>query len=127
MNVISTTVTGNTGTTNAVVTSGSKGKAYIYNSIIAGNTANDMANADSKALELSEKSIVSGAASMLGAYDAGVYPVLSGTAQTGGMTVDELKGINTNISVLPLIPEDVEVDQKGNKRTGTVMGAYVGK
>lgn len=127
MNVISTTVTGNTGTINAVVTSGSKGKAYIYNSIIAGNTANDMANADSKALELSEKSIVSGAASMLGAYDAGVYPVLSGTAQTGGMTVDELKGINTNISVLPLIPEDVEVDQKGNKRTGTVMGAYVGK
>ena len=51
----------------------------------------------------------------------------SGTALTGGMTVDELKAINTNISILRIIPEDVEVDQKGNKRTGTVMGAYVGK
>lgn len=127
LNIISSTVTGNVGTTNAVVTSGSKGKAYIYNSIIAGNTANDMANADTKAIEKSEKSVLGGDASMLGAYNAGVYPVLSGSAQTGGMTVDELKGINTNISVLPIIPEDVEVDQKGNKRAGSVMGAYVGK
>lgn len=127
MNIISCTVTGNTGTTNAVVTSGSKGKAYIYNSIIAGNTANDMANADTKAIEKSEKSILSGDASMLGAYNAGVYPVVSGSAQTSGMTVDELKAINTNISIFPLIPEDVEIDQKGNKRSGTMMGAYVGK
>lgn len=127
MNVISTTVTGNTGTTNAVVTSGSKGKAYVYNSIIVGNKANDMANADSKALELSEKSILSGDASMLGAYNAGVYPVLSGTALTGGMTVDELKSIDTKISTLPIVPEDVELDQKGNKRASTIMGAYTGK
>ena len=127
LTVISSTVTGNTGTTGPVVFSGSKGKSYIYNSVIAGNAANDMNNADAGGVEKSEKSILSGAASMFGVYDAGVYPLVSGAGLTGGMTVDELKAINTNISIFPLIPEDVEIDQKGNKRSGTMMGAYVGK
>jgi hypothetical protein len=43
------------------------------------------------------------------------------------MTVAELKAIDTKTSVFPLVPEDVEIDAKGNKRTGTMMGAYVGK
>ena len=86
-----------------------------------------MNNADAGGVEKSEKSILSGAASMFGVYDAGVYPLVSGAGLTGGMTVDELKAINTNISIFPLIPEDVEIDQKGNKRSGTMMGAYVGK
>ena len=64
---------------------------------------------------------------MFGAYNAGVYPLLSGAGLTGGMTVAELKAIDTKTTVFPLVPEDVEIDAKGNKRTGTMMGAYVGK
>ena len=63
---------------------------------------------------------------MFGAYNAGVYPLLSGAGLNGGMTIDELKSVNTAIATMPLIPEDVEVDQKGNKRSGSKMGAYVG-
>jgi hypothetical protein len=64
---------------------------------------------------------------MFGAYNAGVYPLISGSGLTGGMTVAELQAVNTNTTVLPLIPEDVAVDAKGNQRTGTMMGAYIGK
>ena len=123
-NLISSTVTANTGTQEAVVWAESKGKVYIYNSVVAGNT--DPKNADAAAYEKAEKSVIGGGASMFGAYNAGIYPLTSGAGMTGGMTVDELKAINTGISTMPLIPEDVVVDQKGNKRTGTKMGAYVG-
>ena len=124
----SCTVTGNIGTTGpGGLYSGSSGKAYVYNSVIAGNTANDMTKADAVAYEVLEKSVNGGGASMFGAYNAGVYPLLSGSGLTGGMTVDELKKINTNTSVFPIIPEDVAVDAKGNQRTGTMMGAYIGK
>lgn len=124
LNLISSTVTGNTGSTNAVVWAESKGKAHIFNSVIAGNS--DPSNVEAQGYESVTKSLIGGGASMFGAYNAGVYPLTSGLGLTGGMTVDELKAINTNISTLPIIPEDVEVDQKGNKRTGTMMGAYVG-
>lgn len=128
LTVISCTVTGNIGTTGpGGLYSGSSGKAYVYNSVIAGNTANDMTKADAVAYEVLEKSVNGGGASMFGAYNAGVYPLLSGSGLTGGMTVDELKKINTNTSVFPIIPEDVAVDAKGNQRTGTMMGAYIGK
>lgn len=126
--VISCTVTGNTATTDAGgITTGSSAKAYVYNSVIAGNTAPAGKNADTGAITNSANSVLTGAASMFGEYNAGVYPLLSGSGLTGGMTADELKAINTSISVFPIIPEDVVVDAKGNQRTGTMMGAYIGK
>ena len=128
LTMISCTVTGNKGTTGtAGVTSGSNAKVYVYNSVVAGNTANDGVEPDASGLTASEKSVLSGAASTFGAYNAGVYPLLSGSGLTGGMTVAELQALSTNNSVLSLIPEDVAVDAKGNQRTGTMMGAYIGK
>ena len=128
LTVISCTVTGNTATTDAGgMTTGANAKAYVYNSVIAGNTAPAGNTADATGITASEKSILTGDASMFGAYKNGVYPLVSGAGMTGGMSVAELKGVKTNNSVLPLIPEDVEVDAKGTKRTGTVMGAYIGK
>ena len=127
LTVISCTVTGNTATTDAGgMTTGSNAKAYVYNSVIAGNTAPAGKTADSKGLTASDKSVLTGDASMFGAYKDGVYPLVSGAGMTGGMTVDELKSLKTNNTVLPLIPEDVEVDAKGTRRTGTKMGAYIG-
>ena len=126
--MISCTVTGNTATVDAGgTTTGSSAKAYVYNSVIAGNTAPAGKNADTGLITSSASSVLTGDASMFGEYNAGVYPLLSGSGLTGGMTADELKAINTSISVFPLIPEDVVVDAKGNQRTGTMMGAYVGK
>jgi hypothetical protein len=123
MTMISCTVTGNTGTTGAGgLASGSNAKVYVYNSVIAGNSANDMGNADATGYTTFEKSSTSAS---FGAYNNGVYPVLSGA--DGGMTVAELQAIDTKNSVFSLVPEDVEVDAKGTKRTGTIMGAYIGK
>ena len=128
MTVISTTVTGNTATTDAGgITTGSNAKAYVYNSVIAGNTAPAGKNADTGVITDSANSILTGDAGMFGAYNNGVYPLLSGSGLTGGMSADQLKGINTNMSIFPIIPEDVVVDAKGNQRTGTMMGAYIGK
>ena len=127
LTVISCTVTGNTATTDCGgMTTGSNAKAYVYNSVIAGNTAPAGKTADSKGLTASDKSVLTGDSSMFGAYKDGVYPLVSGTGMTGGMSVDELKSLKTNNTVLPLIPEDVEVDAKGTRRTGTKMGAYIG-
>lgn len=67
-------------------------------------------------------------ATMLGPFANGVFALL-GTANpalTHGMTAEKLKSLTSGIA-LPLIPEDLVIDQKGNERTGTVMGAYVGK
>lgn len=128
MTVISTTVTGNKATADAGgLTTGSGAKAYVYNSVIAGNTAPAGKTADTGVITDSANSILTGDAGMFGAYNAGVYPLLSGSGLTGGMTADQLKGINTNMEIFPIIPEDVAVDAKGNQRTGTVMGAYIGK
>lgn len=128
LTIISSTVTGNTAKTDCGgLTSGSNAKVYVYNSVIAGNTAPAGKNADTGTITEAVKSVTSGDASMFGAYNAGVYPLLSGSGLTGGMTVAELQAVNTNITVLPLIPEDVAVDAKGNQRTGTMMGAYIGK
>lgn len=128
LTMISSTVTGNTATNDAGgLTLGSNAKVYVYNSVIAGNTAPAGKNADTGTITESTSSVLSGAASMFGAYNAGVYPLISGSGLTGGMTVAELQAVNTNTTVLPLIPEDVAVDAKGNQRTGTMMGAYIGK
>lgn len=123
MTMISCTVTGNKGGKGAGgLASGSNAKVYVYNSVIAGNTADDMANADATGYAAFEKSSTSAS---LGAYNNGVYPVLSGA--DGGMTVAELQAIDTKNSVFSIVPGDVEVDAKGTKRTGTIMGAYIGK
>lgn len=128
MTVINCTITGNKGTTGtAGITSGSNAKLYVYNTVSAGNTANAGVEPNASVMTEVTKSLTSGDASMFGAYNEGVYPLLSGAGLTGGMTVAELKAIDTKSSVFPLVPEDVEIDAKGNKRTGTMMGAYVGK
>lgn len=126
MTLISCTVTGNTSTVGAAgVMATSSGKAYLNNSVVAGNLLNGADN-DVDGAETPVKSAVGGGAGMFGTYNNGVYPLVSGAGLNGGMTVDELKKVSTNCSIT-LVPEDVEVDQKGNKRTGTMMGAYVGK
>ena len=128
LTVISSTVTGNTATNDAGgLTTGSNAKAYVYNSVIAGNTAPAGKNADTGVITDSVNSILTGDASMFGEYNNGVYPLLSGSGLTGGMTVDELKKIETKMAIFPIIPEDVAVDAKNNQRTGTMMGAYIGK
>ena len=67
-------------------------------------------------------------ATMLGKPADGVVPLIgSGNpALTNGMTADQLKAIKCGRK--PEIDEtEVVKDQKGNPRTGKVMGAYVGK
>ena len=64
---------------------------------------------------------------MLGKASNGVVPLIgSGNpALTNGMTADQLKSIKSGRE--PEIDEtEVVKDQKGNPRTGKVMGAYVG-
>ena len=65
---------------------------------------------------------------MLGKASNGVVPLIgSGNpALTNGMTADQLKSIKSGRK--PEIDEtEVVKDQKGNPRTGKVMGAYVGE
>lgn len=65
---------------------------------------------------------------MLGKASNGVVPLIgSGNpALTNGMTADQLKSIKSGRE--PEIDEtEVVKDQKGNPRTGKVMGAYVGE
>lgn len=120
--VISSTVTENTATTaGGGINAASSGKVYILNSVVAGNAA--PSGEDVSGTETPVKSIIGG--SVLGAYKDGVYPA-TGAALTGGMTVAELNAVDTKTSIA-VIPADVEVDQKGNSRSGkTVAGAYVG-
>lgn len=65
---------------------------------------------------------------MLGKASNGVVPLIGAgnPALTNGMTADQLKSIKSGRE--PEIDEtEVVKDQKGNPRTGKVMGAYVGK
>ena len=65
---------------------------------------------------------------MLGKASNGVIPLIGegNPALTNGMTADQLKAIKSGRE--PEIDEtEVVKDQKGNPRTGKVMGAYVGK
>ena len=67
-------------------------------------------------------------ATMLGKPADGVVPLIGAgnPALTNGMTADQLKAIKCGRK--PEIDEtEVVKDQKGNPRTGKVMGAYVGK
>ena len=58
----------------------------------------------------------------------GVYPLNSSyNAEYGlGMSADDLKKLTfTNISLSPEQTKLLAEDQKGNERTGNIMGAYV--
>ncbi len=65
----------------------------------------------------------------LGAYNGGVYP-LEATYESlyeQGMSADDLKNLTfDNITLTDDQRQLLGKDQKGNTRTGTVMGAYVG-
>ena len=65
---------------------------------------------------------------MLGKVSNGVIPLVGegNPALTNGMTADQLKSLKSGRE--PEIDEtEVVKDQKGNPRTGKVIGAYVGK
>lgn len=152
--MISCTVTGNESTaTGGGVEVGNGVTAKIYNTIISGNTdvsgASDLAvtGADSKvvagklpaALEYCVNgSSVYGAAAeltsasfapstMLGTLDGVVFPLVGegNPALTMGMPVAELKNLVSGYDP-EMDKEQLGRDQKGNTRSGAVMGAYVG-
>ena len=65
----------------------------------------------------------------LGAYNGGVYPLeaTSESLYSQGMSADDLKNLTfDNITLTDDQRQLLGKDQKGNTRTGTVMGAYVG-
>lgn len=64
----------------------------------------------------------------LGTYSNGVYPLNSSysTSYNQGMSVAELQALTfTNITLTEEQTALLAKDQKGNTRTGTIMGAYV--
>lgn len=152
LTLISTTVTGNNATSKAGggVECTSNATLHVYNSIISGNTSavkgtEDLLGQDSEAGSLPAvirntvvgKAVYGDGVQISGSFDFmtmfgpcadGVYP-LTGTdnpAMTSGMSADELKEVSSGIS-LECRQEDLLVDQKGNARTGSVMGSYVGR
>ena len=69
-------------------------------------------------------------ADQIGTFADGVFPVKSGSAAaTSGMSATELAALGATVkAAMPLFDESkLTVDQKGNARTGNVMGAYVGE
>lgn len=150
LTMVSCTVTGNTTKTfGAGVEAAPYGSLRLYNSIISGNTSGnadggDLVGTDDKPGSLAPvtRYTIAGntvydngaekgsfdPASMLGALKGGVYPLVgsANTARTLGMPAAELGAIESGIS-LPLVAEDLLRDQKGNTRSGAVMGAYVGE
>lgn len=65
--------------------------------------------------------------SAIGDLSNEVYPISQGSvAYTDGMSADELRMISVDMPK-PLDSEVLAKDQKGNDRTGKVMGAYVGE
>lgn len=153
--IINSTVTSNVATTSGM-TSGvhqsNPAQIKIYNSIISGNKhngavdgatqGNDVDNfTDTKtaivAYSITGKTIWENNAAasgsfdpdtMIGAAKGEVYPLVgsSNPAKTMGMTVDQLKAIKTGWPI-EIDEAELAIDQKGNARTGKVMGAYVGE
>lgn len=67
-------------------------------------------------------------AACLGTYSDGVYPLNSEKSASygAGMAADDIKGLAFNNITLTDEQKDLLAkDQKGNDRTGTIMGAYV--
>lgn len=152
--IISCTVAGNKSSSSDVCSGIAQidSKVKVYNSIVSGNkggrdgiwaiksTMNELIDQRTETVSYSinaekvfgDDAPVSGLLfdpeKMLGKPADGVVPLIgSGNpALTNGMTADQLKAIKCGRK--PEIDEtEVAKDQKGNPRTGKVMGAYVGK
>lgn len=152
--IISCTVAGNKSSSPDVCAgiAQADSKVKVYNSIVSGNTGghdgiwsteSSMVTVLNQRSEVTSYSInaekvfgddapVSGLLfdpeKMLGKASNGVVPLIGAgnPALTNGMTADQLKSIKSGRK--PEIDEtEVVKDQKGNPRTGKVMGAYVGK
>ena len=152
--IISCTVAGNKSSSPDVCAgiAQADSKVKVYNSIVSGNTGghdgiwsteSSMVTVLNQRSEVTSYSInaekvfgdvdvVSGVLfdpkNMLGKASNGVIPLIGegNPALTNGMTADQLKAIKCGRK--PEIDEtEVVKDQKGNPRTGRVMGAYVGK
>ena len=118
------------------------GTSYVYNSLILGEQLNTGGSATHYNSILgnslytaegtkSETSVTF--ADQIGDFKDGVFPVVSGSAaETNGMSSTELAALGAEGSALmtamPLFETKyLTVDQKGNDRTGNVMGAFVGE
>lgn len=152
--IISCTVAGNKSSSPDVCAgiAQADSKVKVYNSIVSGNTGGHdgiWSTESSLVTVLNQRSevtsysinaekvfggvdVVSGLLfdpeNMLGKASNGVIPLVGegNPALTNGMTADQLKAIKSGRE--PEIDEtEVVKDQKGNPRTGKVMGAYVGK
>lgn len=152
--IISCTVAGNKSSSPDVCSgiAQAESKVKVYNSIVSGNkggrdgiwavksSMNELIDQRTETVSYSinaekvfgDDVVMSGLLfdpeKMLGKASNGVVPLIgSGNpALTNGMTSDQLKSIKSGRE--PEIDEtEVVKDQKGNPRTGKVMGAYVGK
>lgn len=152
--IISCTVAGNISSSPDVCSgiAQASSKVKVYNSIVSGNkggrdgiwavksSMNELIDQRTETVSYSinaekvfgDDVVMSGLLfdpeKMLGKASNGVVPLIgSGNpALTNGMTSDQLKSIKSGRE--PEIDEtEVVKDQKGNPRTGKVMGAYVGE
>lgn len=152
--IISCTVAGNKSSSPDVCSgiAQASSKVKVYNSIVSGNkggrdgiwavksSMNELIDQRTETVSYSinaekvfgDDVVMSGLLfdpeKMLGKASNGVVPLIgSGNpALTNGMTADQLKSIKSGRE--PEIDEtEVVKDQKGNPRTGKVMGAYVGE
>ena len=152
--IISCTVAGNISSSPDVCSgiAQASSKVKVYNSIVSGNkggrdgiwavksSMNEIIDQRTETVSYSinaekvfgDDDVMSGLLfdpeKMLGKASNGVVPLIgSGNpALTNGMTADQLKSIKSGRE--PEIDEtEVVKDQKGNPRTGKVMGAYVGE
>lgn len=152
--IISCTVTGNKSSSPDVCSgiAQASSKVKVYNSIVSGNkggrdgiwavksSMNELIDQRTETVSYSinaekvfgDDDVMPGLLfdpeKMLGKASNGVVPLIgSGNpALTNGMTADQLKSIKSGRE--PEIDEtEVVKDQKGNPRTGKVMGAYVGE
>lgn len=152
--IISCTVAGNKSSSPDVCSGIAQidSKVKVYNSIVSGNkggrdgiwaiksTMNELIDQRTETVSYSinaekvfgDDDVMSGLLfdpeKMLGKASNGVIPLIGAgnPALTNGMTADQLKSIKSGRE--PEIDEtEVVKDQKGNPRTGKVMGAYVGK
>ena len=115
------------------------GTGYVYNSLIrahkmnTGGSAtyyNSILDTSLYTAEGNKSSTPVTFAEQIGTFANGVFPVKSGSeAATSGMSSTELAALGATVkAAMPLFDESkLTVDQKGNPRTGNVMGAYVGE
>ena len=115
------------------------GTGYVYNSLIrahkmnTGGSAtyyNSILDTSLYTAEGNKSSTPVTFAEQIGTFANGVFPVKSeSAAATSGMSATELAALGATVkAAMPLFDESkLTVDQKGNDRTGNVMGAFVGQ